>query len=147
MSFGRTATFLDIYLERDFQENTITEEQAQELVDQLVTKLRLVRHLRTPDYDEIFAGDPTWVTESIGGMLDERKSLVTKNSFRYLHTLINLGSSPEPNLTVLWSERLPENFKKYCAKSALKRTPSNMKTTTMRPQFGSDYAIACACRR
>ena len=114
MSLGRTSTFLDIYFERDLESGELTEVEAQEIIDQFIIKLRIARHLRTPEYNELFAGDPTWVTESIGGMLDDSRSLVTKNSFRYLHTLINLDSAPEPNMTILWSEKLPENFKKYC---------------------------------
>lgn len=144
MSLGRTSTFLDTYIERDMKNGTLTEEGAQELVDQFVIKLRLVRHLRTPDYDEIFAGDPTWVTESIGGMANDKKSLVTKNSFRFLQTLINLNPSPEPNLTVLWSEKLPTNFKKFCAKISIQTDAIQYEgDNVMRPIFGSDYAIAC----
>ena len=144
MSLGRVSTFLDIYLERDLKAKLITEEEAQELVDQFTIKLRLVRHLRTPEYDEVFAGDPTWVTESIGGMLDDKKSLVTKNSFRFLHCLINLNPSPEPNLTVLWSHKLPENFKKFCAKiSILTDSIQYESDEAMRPIYGHDYAIAC----
>ena len=144
MSLGRTSTFLDIYIERDMKNGLLTEEQAQELVDQFIIKLRLVRHLRTPEYDEIFAGDPTWVTESVGGMADDKKSLVTKNSFRYLHTLINLKPSPEPNLTVLWSEKLPHNFKKFCAKiSILTDAIQYEGDDVMRGIYGNDYAIAC----
>ena len=143
-SLGRTSTFLDIYIERDLQSGKLTEEQAQELIDQFIIKLRLVRHLRTPEYDEIFAGDPTWVTESVGGMLDDKRSLVTKNSFRYLQTLINLNPSPEPNLTVLYSKNLPQNFKKFCAKiSILTDAIQYEGDDVMRPIYGSDYAIAC----
>lgn len=144
MSLGRTSTFLDIFIERDMKKGLLTEEQAQELIDQFIIKLRLVRHLRTPDYDEIFAGDPTWVTESVGGMADDEKSLVTKNSFRYLQTLINLNPSPEPNLTVLWSEKLPNNFKKFCAKiSILTDAIQYEGDDVMREIYGNDYAIAC----
>ena len=144
MSLGRTSTFLDIYIERDLKNNIITEDEAQELIDQFILKLRMARHLRTPEYNELFAGDPTWVTESIGGMNENGKSLVTKNSFRYLHTLYNLGSSPEPNLTILWSEKLPEAFKKYCAKVSIDTDAIQYESDElMRPIHGCDYAIAC----
>ncbi|MBQ3047917.1 MAG: formate C-acetyltransferase [Clostridia bacterium] len=144
MSLGRTSTFIDIFIERDLKNGVLTEDQAQELVDQFVIKLRLVRHLRTPEYDEVFAGDPTWVTESIGGMLDDKKSLVTKTSFRYLQTLINLKPSPEPNLTVLYSSKLPEKFRKFCAKiSILTDSIQYEGDDVMREISGSDYAIAC----
>ncbi len=144
MSLGRVSTFLDIFIENDIKNGALTETEAQELVDQFIIKLRLVRHLRTPDYDEIFAGDPTWVTESIGGMLNDKKSLVTKNSFRFLHSLINLNPSPEPNLTVLWSTKLPLKFKQYCAKiSILTDSIQYESDDVMSPIYGHDYAIAC----
>ena len=143
-SMGRDATFFDCYIERDLKNGVITEAEAQELVDQFVIKLRLIRHLRTPDYDELFAGDPTWVTESIAGMINESRSLVTKDSFRFLHTLINLKSSAEPNLTVLWAKNLPINFKKYCAKISIETDSIQYEgDDTMRPHYGHDYAIAC----
>ena len=144
MSIGRNAGFLDIYIKRDMDMGILDEFGAQEIIDQLVIKLRLVRHLRTPDYDEVFGGDPTWVTESIGGMGLDGRTLVTKTAFRYLNTLINLGSAPEPNMTILWAEKLPEGWKKFCSKvSILTDSIQYENDDLMRNMYGDDYAIAC----
>jgi formate C-acetyltransferase len=144
MSLGRVSTFLDIYFERDLSEGVLTEQQAQELFDDFVLKLRMARHLRTPEYNELFAGDPMWITEAIGGMGEDGRTLVTKSSFRMLHTLYNLGSSAEPNLTVLWSARLPEGFKRYAAKVSCDTDAIQYENDdVMRPHFGDDYSIAC----
>ena len=144
MSLGRVSTFFDIYIERDIERGILTEAGAQELMDDFVMKLRLARHLRTQEYNELFGGDPMWITEAVGGMGEDGRSLVTKSSFRFLNTLYTLGSAPEPNITILWSESLPKNFKDFCAKVSIDTDSIQYENDDlMRPIYGDDYAIAC----